>query len=118
MSSANPGQAAELAPERQLLLRIDELDEDEIRRVELPNGEAVAVYNVGGTFYATVDQCTHGNAALSDGDIEGEEVICPFHQGAFNIATGEVTRSPCSEAIEVFRVIVEDQHLYLLTPES
>ena len=36
--------------------------------------EPVCLYNLGGKIFATHDTCTHGQASLADGFIEGEEI--------------------------------------------
>src|SRR5260370_39669125 len=59
--------------------------------------EPVCLYNLGGKIFATHDTCTHGQASLADGFIEGEEIECPLHQGKFHIATGKAAAAPCTE---------------------
>jgi len=59
------------------------------------NGLSLAVFNLDGEFYVTDDQCTHGPGSLSEGFIEGDVIECDFHNGAFNIRTGEVVTPPC-----------------------
>ena len=53
-------------------------------------GLSLAVFNLDGEFYVTDDQCTHGPGLMSEGFIEGDVVECNFHNGQFNIKTGEV----------------------------
>src|ERR1700745_2973371 len=48
----------------------------------------IAIYNVGGTFYATDNECTHGAASLADGILEDDIIECSLHFGAFNVRTG------------------------------
>ena len=59
------------------------------------DGLTLAVFNVDGEFYVTDDACTHGPGSLSEGYIEGDVVECNFHNGQFNIRTGEVVSPPC-----------------------
>ncbi len=40
------------------------------------NGKAIAVFNVGGKFYAIDDRCSHRGASLSESDVEGAVVTC------------------------------------------
>ena len=54
----------------------------------------LAVFNVDGEFFVTDDNCTHGPGSLSEGFIEGDVVECNFHNGQFNIKTGEVVSPP------------------------
>ena len=90
-----------------------DLSPGEIKLVEREGCSPIAVYNLDGVYFATDDTCTHGEASLSEGDIEGEEVICPFHMGSFNIRTGEAVQGPCVAAVRSYRVRVEDNVLYL-----
>ena len=68
----------------------------------------LAVFNVGGEFYVTDDHCTHGPGSLSEGIVEGDIVECNFHQGQFNIRTGEVVLPPCTVAVKTYRTFVRD----------
>ena len=51
--------------------------------------ELVAIYNIDGAFYATEARCTHGLADLADGTLEGDEIECSFHFGAFHVPSGK-----------------------------
>lgn len=85
----------------------------QIRRIELDGQPPIAVYNLGGTYYATADTCTHGDASLAEGEISGEEIICPFHLGAFDIRTGAATAAPCMVALTTYVVRVENDQVVL-----
>jgi nitrite reductase/ring-hydroxylating ferredoxin subunit len=69
---------------------------------------AYAVFNVGGAFYVTDDMCTHGPGSLSEGYIEGDIVECNFHNGQFNIRTGEVVSPPCMVPVKTYPATVVD----------
>ena len=85
-----------------------DLAPSQIRQVPLEGRGPLAVYNLNGEFCVTDDTCTHGSASLAEGDITGEEVVCPFHLGAFNIRTGQPTMPPCAVPLRVYPVRVED----------
>ncbi len=85
----------------------DDVDFGLAIRVET-DGLTLAVFNVGGTFYVTDDQCTHGPGSLSEGYIEGHIVECDFHNGAFDIRTGEVVTPPCLVPVRSYSTTVED----------
>lgn len=70
--------------------------------------EPVCLYSFGGEIFATHDTCTHGQASLADGFIEGEEIECPLHQGRFHIATGKAVGIPCTEDIRTYAVKIEN----------
>jgi len=69
---------------------------------------ALAIYNLNGDFRVTSDTCTHGEASLADGEIEGDEIVCPFHRGAFDIRTGQATRAPCLHPLATYAVEIVD----------
>lgn len=84
-----------------------ELEVGEIRRVELAGRTDIAVYNLDGEWFATDDLCTHGEASLADGEVDGDEIVCPFHLGRFNIRSGEASMSPCAVALKTYLVRIE-----------
>ena len=50
----------------------------EARSVEVA-GKKIALFNLEGSFYAIDDTCTHRGGPLSEGEVSGEEVTCPWH---------------------------------------
>jgi nitrite reductase/ring-hydroxylating ferredoxin subunit len=76
-------------------------------------GLTLAVYNVDGSFYVTDDHCTHGPGSLSEGFLDGEIIECNFHQGCFNVRTGEVVAPPCTVPIKTYKTVVEEGTLYV-----
>jgi len=67
-------------------------------------GEAVCLYNLGGIVYATQDTCTHEEASLAEGFIDGDCIECPLHQALFHIPTGEARAAPASVALRIYPV--------------
>jgi nitrite reductase/ring-hydroxylating ferredoxin subunit len=94
------------------VMRLAAVPEGEARRCSF-NGEDVALFHVEGCVYATQDSCTHGRASLSDGYLIGDEIECPLHQGMFNVRTGAVTQSPCTQPLRTFAVEVRDGVIHL-----
>ena len=58
------------------------------KRVDV-GGKPVALYNVGGTFYASEDTCPHRGGPLGEGELEGCAVTCPWHAWTFDLKSGE-----------------------------
>jgi nitrite reductase/ring-hydroxylating ferredoxin subunit len=77
------------------------------------NDLILAVFNVNGEFYVTDDTCTHGPGSLSEGYITDDVVECDFHNGAFNIKTGEVVAPPCIVPLKTYPAIVEDGNVFI-----
>jgi nitrite reductase/ring-hydroxylating ferredoxin subunit len=73
----------------------------------------LAVYNLEGKFYVTDDLCTHGPGSLSEGYIDGDVIECNFHNGQFNIKTGEVVAPPCMIPIKTYKTHVENGRVFI-----
>ena len=74
--------------------------------VEL-EGNRIAVFNVDGAFYAIEDTCPHAGGPLSEGKVDGGKVICPWHDAAFDLKTGDVLSPPAFDGVKSYKVVVE-----------
>lgn len=99
-------------PPRLELCKVGELSDGDVRRVDA-GGLTLAVYNVDGQIFVTDDACTHGPGSLSEGFLEGDVIECNFHQGKFNVRTGEVAAPPCMVPVKTYRAIVENGVVYI-----
>lgn len=96
--------------------RVGFLEPGELTYVEVGD-EPVCLINLDGELHAINDTCTHEDASLSDGTIDGDEIECPLHGGSFKIRTGEPTSFPVVVAIEKYTVrIVGDDVQVSLKP--
>jgi p-cumate 2,3-dioxygenase ferredoxin subunit len=96
------------------LCKTADIPENGVMRVPVPGRKPLAVYNLDGKFYATDDRCSHGDAMLSSGMVEGGLIVCPLHFGSFDIRTGEAVDPPCSREIETYPVAVAGEDLVLV----
>ena len=85
------------------LAKAEELSPGQARAFDV-EGEKIAVFNVDGNYYAIEDTCTHDQAPLSDGEIEGTTVICPWHMAEFDLKTGEVLTPPATQNVKSYKV--------------
>ncbi len=76
-------------------------------RTVIADGVQMAVFNIDGRYYAIEDLCTHEAETLSNGEVEGCEIICPRHAARFSLVTGEALAPPAFEPVAVFPVRVE-----------
>ena len=76
--------------------------------VEL-QGKKIAIFNVDETFYAVDDTCTHVGGPLSEGELEGTIVTCPWHGARFDVKTGAVHGPPASDDIRSYEVKTEGE---------
>ena len=93
---------------------VDAIAPNAAQRFEPPNRPGIAIYNLGGVFFASDDACSHKWASLSMGDIDGDYVICPWHGGAFDIRTGAACSAPCVKAISTYPVEIENGQLVVV----
>ena len=73
------------------------------RAGDLPVGRAksirigdrrIALYHTPKGFFASDETCPHRGGPLGEGDIIGDEIVCPWHLWGFNIETGVCGGAP------------------------
>ena len=77
----------------------------------------IAVYRLDGAYYAIEDICTHDGGPLAEGEVEGQEVICPRHGARFDIKTGAALCMPAITPVESYPVRVEGDDLLIGLPD-
>jgi nitrite reductase/ring-hydroxylating ferredoxin subunit len=75
-------------------------------------GQAIALFNVDGTFHALDGRCPHRGGPLGQGFLDGTRVSCPWHNYTFDVTTGE---NVVSADLQVARheVKVEDGRVFV-----
>jgi ferredoxin-nitrite reductase len=76
------------------------------------DGLELAVFRRGARLFALRNACPHEGAALADGDVEGDYVICPGHGFRFNCRTGACSNAPDLRA-RTYAVTLRDGALKL-----
>jgi 3-phenylpropionate/trans-cinnamate dioxygenase ferredoxin subunit len=93
--------------------------------VDLPPGERlfveidskpIVVFNLAGGFFAIADVCSHDDGPVGDGELEGDEVICPRHGARFDIRSGKALALPAVVDIPAYPVRVKDGQIELGVP--
>jgi len=80
------------------------------KRVEV-SGRKIALFNVEGTYYAIDDTCTHRGGPLSEGELAGNEVTCPWHGAVFDVTTGKVLGPPATKGVSRYNVRVSGENI-------
>jgi 3-phenylpropionate/trans-cinnamate dioxygenase ferredoxin component len=68
-------------------------------------GRRIAIFNVGGRYYAIDDLCTHAQSSLSgDGRVCGLLVECALHRAEFSLETGRAMRGPTRRPLRAYEL--------------
>jgi naphthalene 1,2-dioxygenase ferredoxin component len=73
----------------------------------------VGLFRVEGEIHALDDICTHGNALLSEGFLDGHEIECPLHAGLVDVRTGKGTTAPIVRDTRRHEVRIDGGNLYV-----
>ena len=92
--------------------RASEIPVNSTRRVRV-HERLIAIYNLDGEFFATDDTCTHARASLSEGQICGDEIVCPLHFATFDIKTGRCTGGPAIDDLRTYPLRVVDDEIQI-----
>ena len=98
---------------RIVLTSVARLTDRAVLRVEYAGYAPFAVYRCDGDYFVTDDVCSHGAAALSEGELAGHEILCPHHRGGFDIRSGAPSRAPCAVAIKHYPVTIAAGALFI-----
>ena len=78
------------------------------------DGREIAIANIDGTLHAFDDSCTHAGASLSEGILEGCQVVCGWHGAAFDCTTGKLAKFPAPiRDLGSYSVHIKDQQVYI-----
>ena len=74
----------------------------------------IAVFHTeDGELFAIDDTCTHQDASLADGWLEGCQVECPLHASRFDLRTGEVDEPPAKVGVRAHHAEVIDGDVWV-----
>jgi nitrite reductase (NADH) small subunit len=75
-------------------------------------GKEVGLFNVNGELFAIDNACPHRGAPLSDGRLEGAQIVCPWHGWAFDVKSGGLAMDP-NRCQKIFAVEKKDGGVYV-----
>ncbi|MCW2621377.1 MAG: Rieske (2Fe-2S) iron-sulfur protein [Frankiales bacterium] len=97
--------------------RLQDLPPDTPLRVDLA-GRPIFLARSRGSVHALTDECSHGQVALSEGEVEDGYVECWLHGSRFDLATGEPTGPPATRPVAVHPVRVDGQDVFVSLPDT
>ena len=93
------------------LCSLDELSEGVAVAVPLSGGMRVALLWQRGEVFAFSDHCTHEEASLSEGFVDGYVVECGKHGASFDVRTGKVLSLPATRDLSTFPVRLDGRQV-------
>ena len=78
-----------------------DLEPGDMKRLDIGR-EPVLLSNVEGTIVAVADTCTHEDASLSGGALNGVFVRCPLHGSRFCLLDGKAVDDPAEIDLDFF----------------
>ena len=94
---------------------VDELPPGQRKLVDV-DGEALAVFNLAGRYFAIADRCSHDDGPVGEGELAGEEIECPRHGARFSLETGKALSLPAVVDIPAYPVRVVGQDVQVGLP--
>lgn len=92
------------------IAKVADLPEGERLFFEL-EGQPIVLFLLKGEYLAIADECSHDQGSIGEGELDGEEIICPRHGARFDLRTGKVLSFPAVKDIPVYPVRVKDEYL-------
>lgn len=82
------------------------------------NGQRIVLFALSGEYIATGDVCSHDGGPVGEGELTGEEIICPRHGARFNIRTGKVLSMPAVTDIPIYPVRIRNGNIEVGVPQE
>lgn len=102
-----------MAAEFVATIKTNEIPVGGVTAIEV-RGARIAVANVGGTYYAFDDACTHEQCSLAEeGELAGTTLTCMCHGSEFDVRTGNVLAPPATLPVKSYRTRVDGDVLQI-----
>jgi len=90
--------------------RIEDVPAGQRKMVKV-GGKRIALFNIDGNYYAIDDTCTHKGGPLSEGQVAGTTVTCPWHHSSFDLRSGDGMTPPAEVGVSTYNVRVVDDDI-------
>lgn len=93
--------------------KVSDLSDGKLHKVSV-EGKEILVVNVGGSYFAVDDTCTHSGSSLSEGTLDGSTVTCGWHGAQFDCKTGNLVKFPAKiNNLQSYKVVVESNDVVI-----
>ena len=75
------------------------------------DGENICVVKVGDEVFAIGDTCSHSDASLSEGDLNGYKIECWLHGAEFDLRSGDAVTPPAISPVAKYKVKLDGEEV-------
>lgn len=100
--------------EKIFVCKLEDIPIEDMRCVSLADRNVLVAHTRSGVFVAD-EMCTHEDARLCDGNLNGTLVKCPLHGSRFDLTSGEVLDDPADENLVIYPSTVEAGSVFITT---
>jgi nitrite reductase/ring-hydroxylating ferredoxin subunit len=97
------------------IARVNELAVGRVRAYTIGD-RRIALYHTSSGFFASDNVCPHRGGPLGEGDLIGDEIICPWHLWGFDVSTGICTGNPDMSIVKHEVKVDGDRIMIRLSP--
>ncbi|MFZ5980078.1 MAG: non-heme iron oxygenase ferredoxin subunit [Candidatus Zixiibacteriota bacterium] len=92
---------------------VDEIPEGSFKAFKTKHHKFLVAHITDG-FFAVADECSHDAAPISEGELYGDDIVCPRHGARFDLTTGEVKAPPAVAPIDSYEVKIDGSDILVL----
>ena len=79
-------------------------------------GQRILIANIDGTPFAVDDTCTHEDASLFSGALQGDKVKCPLHGSRFCLRDGRALDEPAEINLACYPARIHNGRVEIVIP--
>ena len=79
---------------------------------------ALVVVRRGDVAHAIVERCSHAGGPLSEGELKGDTITCPWHFSTFRLSDGAVVHGPASTRQPSYRARISGDQVEIQGPHD
>ena len=95
-----------MAPKLISVCKLADVPKGEMRCVGIKDRNVLVAHTQAGVMVSD-EMCTHEDARLCDGNLNGTLVKCPLHGSRFDLTTGAVLDDPATQPLRIYPVSIE-----------
>jgi len=93
--------------------KLDELQSQQMKEVDIPDVGKILLIRDGDNFYATGGKCSHYGLPLKAGVYHDGKIRCCYHGACFNVHTGDIEDFPTLNGIHVFQTEIANDEVWI-----